>query len=339
MKKTFYSLCFMLCVLSAAPAALAQEDSYPSFDLGGLIFGDAYYVPSHHLEEGDGAAGLFLRRAYLTLDAEFSQHWFARARLEINQDGDFETYEFDGDWKDLYLGVELGRHKVLAGLAPTPTFDLIESIWGARYLARTPMDMQGIASRDTGISARGPLNASGTLGYRAMWAAPVEFGKESNPNDRLMAAVSWSPRNELTFDFYIDFEDRDEHHDRTTVQAFVGYDTDPLRWGLQYSKQDRQDDPSLELASGFVAVGMGEKSSLIGRIDRIIEPSPRGDDISYIPFDPSAPATMYIGAWEYRLLPNLTLTPNFIVIDYDRNEEGQQPETDVHLRLTAYFKF
>ena len=172
-----------------------------------------------------------------------------------------------------------------------------------------------------------------------MWAAPLEFGAESNPNQRLMGAVSWSPNANWTVDLYADHEDRDGPHNRSTLQAFVGYDTDPLRFGLQYSNQDRQDDPPLELASGFIVAALGEKSSLIGRIDRLIETSPRGDGISYIPFDPSAPATMYIGAYEYRWLSNLTLTPNFVLIDYDRDDNGNQATTDLHLRLTAYFRF
>ena len=317
----------------------AEEGYFPSFDFGGLVFGDAYYVPSHHLEEGDGAAGLVMRRAYLTLDTTFSDRWFARARLEFNQSGEFETYEFEGDWKDLYLGMKLGRHQVIAGLTGTPSFDLIEKIWGARYLMRTPADLQGIASRDTGLFAKGPINASGTLAYRAMWAAPLDFGAESNPNARVMGAVSWSPGKKLTFDFYADYEERKGAHDRTMLQAYMAYQAELVRWGLQYTNQDRQEDPPLELASGFVAAKLGEKSSVIGRIDRLIEPSPRGDGIAYIPFDPSAPATMYLAAYEYKLKPNLTLTPNFIVIDYDRNDEGQQPRTDFYLRLTAYFRF
>ena len=339
MKKQILSLLFLSATVSAASSVFADETAYPEWDFSGLIFGDAYYVPSHHLEEGDGAAGLVMRRLYLTLDVDFNETWFARARWEHNQDGHFETYEFDGDWKDLYLGANMGRHTVIAGLTGTPTFVVIEKIWGARYLARTPMDMQGVASRDTGIFVKGPLNSSGSLSYRAMWAAPVSFGKESNENNRMMLALGWKPNDNLTFDFYTDFEDLGDSRERTTIQAFAGYQMDLLRWGLQYSKQERDMEPNLELASGFVAAAMSEKSSLIGRIDRIIEPSPKGNNISYIPFDPSAPATMYIGAFEYKWLKNLTLTPNVIVIDYDENDEGVTPETDVHLRLTAYFRF
>ena len=43
-----------------------------------------------------------------------------------------------------------------------------------------------------------------------------------------------------------------------------------------------------------------EELGLVGRIDRLIEPSPRGNDIDYIPFDPSAPATLYLAAFEHQ---------------------------------------
>lgn len=41
------------------PVAAAGDDNLPSFSVGGLLFGDLYYVPSHHSDEGDGAAGAF----------------------------------------------------------------------------------------------------------------------------------------------------------------------------------------------------------------------------------------------------------------------------------------
>ena len=339
MNKFAFTLLFILLAFGGPGAAAGQETSYPAFDVSGLVFGDAYYVPSHHLEEGDGALGAWIRRAYLTFDVDFSDNWFGRVRGEVNQDGEFETYEFTAQFKDLYLGANLGRQQLLLGLSPTPTFDVIERIWGARYLLRTPMDLQGVASRDTGVSLKGPLNATGTLSYRLMWGAAVEFSNDGNPNERLMGALGWSPNKKWTFDFYLDFEDRGQGKDRTTLQAFAAYETESLRWGLQYSRQDRQQDPGIDLASAFLVADIDERSSLIGRIDRLFDPSARGNDIDYIPFDPSAPATMYVGAYEYRLKPNLTLTPNFILIDYDRNDEGQQPRTDFFVRLTAFFRF
>ena len=141
MKLIAFACIGLLATFGPSQAALAEDTDFPDFDFKGLIFGDAYYVPSHHLEEGDGAAGLVMRRAYFTMDVDLSDNWFGRARIEVNQSGEFETYDFEADWKDLYLGVDLGRHRLIGGLTATPTFDLIEGIWGARYLARTPMDL------------------------------------------------------------------------------------------------------------------------------------------------------------------------------------------------------
>ncbi len=92
------------------------------------------------------------------------------------------------------------------------------------------------------------------------------------------------------------------------LQGFVARETEDLRWGLLYAKQDRGEDPPLELASAFLGVKLDERNSVIGRIDRLIEPSPKGDGISYLPFDPSAPATMYLAGYEFRPRSSLTQT-------------------------------
>jgi hypothetical protein len=344
------ALTWLLCGVAATlcgplPAAAGdpEPEPKPAFSVGGLLFGDLYHVPSHHSEAGEDATGLVVRRAYLTFDAEFSEPWFGRLRFEANQSGEFETYTFDADFKDLYIGRRLGRQKLLAGLAPTPTFDLLESIWGLRYLEKTPMDLQGVASRDTGLSLQGPLNAAGTLGYRAMYAAPVDFGNDGNDRERWMGALSWRPAGHgagrWTVDWYADYEALDGPHDRSIRQVFVAWQSDELRWGLQYSDQDRQDDPPLELASAFLVGAVSERWSLFGRVDRLLEPSPKGDDIPYVPFDPSARATAWWVGAEFRLRPKVALTPNVIVTHYDHNEQGIRPDTDVYLRLTLFVDF
>lgn len=323
-------------LLGAVAPALGDD---APLRLGGLLFGDAYHVPESHLEAADGDTGLVLRRGYLTLDIAPSDRWFGRARLEINQAGNFVDDDFDTGLKDLYLGYRAGRHKVLAGLAPTPTFDLVEKAWGLRYLARTPMDLQGVASRDTGVYAAGPLNASGTLAYRAMWAAAVDFGKDGNPNDRAMAALTWKPDARWTLDVYADHEPREGPRDRRTWQVFAAREGERLRWGLLYANQDREDDPPLELASVYAVASLGEKDSAFVRVDRLLEPSPKGDDIDYLPFDPSASATALFAGWERRLGEHLRLAPNAVLIRYDRAADGTRPETDVHLRLTLFLDY
>jgi hypothetical protein len=84
---------------------------------------------------------------------------------------------------------------------------------------------------------------------------------------------------------------------------------------------------------------LSERFSLVARFDRLFQPSPAGDNISYIPFSPEAPARLYLGAVEFRVNRRLRLTPNAIIIDYDRDEQGNQPRTDVQARLTMFLNF
>ena len=318
-----------------APASSARADEAEAFEFGGLLFGDIYTIPSHHTEEGEDASGVVIRRVYLTADFDVGEEWWGRARIEINQDGEFESYDFEAEFKDLYLARNFGAHEWIFGLSPTLTFDLIESIWDARYLMRTPMDLQGVASRDTGIAVRGPIGDS-QFSYRVMGGTGAEFGAEAGDGRKWMAALNWTSKSGIEVDLYTDFEKLAGPSDRTTAQVFVGRKSETLRWGAQYSYQDREDDPRLELASAFIVKSVTDNMSVIGRVDRIIEPSPKGDNISYIPFDASAPATMFLSGVEYRFNEKFRLTPNVIWTTYDRNAEGERPTDDLHLRLTLF---
>jgi hypothetical protein len=316
-----------------APAHGGEDDA---FRVGGLLFGDVYTIPSHHTEAGDGASGAVLRRGYLTADFTLGETWYGRGRIEFNQDGEFESYGFEADFKDLYLARKFNGHEFVMGLSPTLTFDLIESAWGARYLMRTPMDLQGVASRDVGLSLKGRLSADGEWGYRAMVGTGIEFGAENGDGRKVMGALTWNASGSFVVDFYLDYERLAGPSDRTTLQVFAGRKTDTRRWGIQYSHQDREDDPRLELASAFLVQSLREPLSLIGRVDRILEPSPRGDNIAYVPFDPTARATMLLAGLEYRFSPVFRITPNVIWTTYDRNDDGVRPDDDLHLRLTFF---
>lgn len=325
-----------VALLAGCAVASAGDDSGDAFRLGGLLFGDLYHIASHHTAAGDGSVGAVLRRGYVTANFDLGEHWHGRARVEVNQDGEFENHSFDTRLKDLYLARKFERRELMLGLSPTLTYDLIESTWGARYLMRTPLDLQGIPSRDTGITLRGPLGHGGRLSYRAMYGSGLEYANQGGGGDKLMGALTWSLASGVQVDLYADYEKRAGNTDRNTWQVFAGRKTDSLRWGLQYSHQDRQDDPKLELASVFVVSAWREELSLIGRIDRLLEPSPRGDGIAYVPFDPGARATMTLAGVEYRVSSVFRITPNVIWTTYDRNADGLRPDDDLHLRVTFF---
>jgi len=332
----------LLFLLLIIPSLFFSQEEEKPFDLklNGLLFGDVYYVQKSHIPEANDIGGAVMRRAYLTFDAEYKKKWFSRVRIEANQSGEYQNYNFEAEIKDLFIGYKSENHKFLAGLSPSRTFDLIEDVWEMRYLMRTPMDLQGVSSRDLGLSADGLLSSKLNLSYRAMVGFGSEFGAESGDGLKYMGAISWRPNERLVVDFYADHETLEGQADRTMFQFFVGCKNEELklRWGIQYSNQHRQEEPKLELLSAFVVGRIYKRISAIARVDRILHPSPRGNNISYIPFDPNSKSTMLLAGFEVPVGNYFTFTPNIVTILYDTNEDGHKPTNDLTYRLTIFLK-
>ena len=213
----FVSLTYCIALLAWCAPVFAESDESRTFEVGGLLFGDLYTIPGHHTAAGDGASGFVLRRGYLTANFTLGAAWYGRARIEVNQDGEFETYSFDTRLKDLYLARKLGRQQFVIGLSPTLTYDLIESTWGARYLMRTPLDLQGVLSRDTGITLKGSLTRNGRIGFRAMYGSGLEYANQGGGGDKLMGALTWLLTSGVQIDLYADYEKRTGETDLSLI--------------------------------------------------------------------------------------------------------------------------
>lgn len=335
LRRVIFLVCASLCLHGTPSSA---EDAL-EFDVGGLMFGDLYHLPSHHTPEGDNATGAVLRRIFLTTDVRYGHDWTGRLRFEAFHEGAFENYELSHRIQDLGVGKKLAGHQVSGGLIPTISFDLIEAFWGKRYLMRTAPDMQGIAARDLGISAKGKLNQSGKWSYRAMYGSSETWEADKNPHDKFMGAMTWRPTPDVLFDAYVDHEARPGNFDRSTYQLFAAQQTEPYSLGLLYTYQDRQEDPTLELAALMGVAHFSDKIDLITQVQRLFQPSIKGNDIAYIPFDPSATATNIVAGIEYQLSDHFFITPNIVYTHYGVNPQGVRPEDDLHLRLTFFFNY
>lgn len=340
MRNIFHFLFLFVPFLVHEQDDTANIQQQPKVTFGGLLFGDVYHIPNHHLAiDQKSFTGAVLRRGYLTFNIQHQQ-WFGRLRGELNQDGAFETYSFTANLKDFYVGYKAGNHKLVLGLQPSLTFNVIEDHWGLRYLARTPMDMQGIASREFGISATGPLGQSDKWKYRMMVGDGIYgLNHETGDGNKWMAAVSFLPNKKLFLDFYADYERLPGEIDRSMLQFFGGYKSQDFRAGFQYSYQNRQSDPVLQIFSIYAVTTVWEQTKAIARIDRVIKPSPKGNNISYIPFDPSSPATLLIVAYELPIKQHFYITPNVLLTTYDKLSNSIKPSNDLYLRLTFFVNF
>lgn len=316
-----------------------KASELPNLEFGGFFFGDLYHVPSHHTVEGDGASGAVLRRFLLSADAKFDARWSGRARLEAYHEGAFENYELTHRVLDFGITRVLGDHLLSAGLIPTITYDVMEGFWGKRYLVRTAPDIQGLAARDVGVKLMGPVRPVDGLSYRLMYGSKETWEADKNPFDKTMGAITWRGRAGWLVDAYLDWESRPGPYDRSTRQFLVGKKTDNYTLGIEYTNQDRDQDPDLELATVMGVMRIDDRWSLMAQAHRLFKPSVKGNDIAYIPFDPTAKATNLVAGLEYRFNEHLTLSPNIVWTHYSVNEAGEKPANDVHLRLTFYVNF
>ncbi len=319
-----------------APAAEAKAGK-----LTGLVFGDYYAFLDHHDARFERQNGLWLRRLYLTYDRELSAAWSTRLRLELNSPSLQESQDRLRPYlKDAYLRWDSGRHALVMGLSPTPAYELSESHWGLRHVEKMALDLHRfVETRDTGLAARGKL---GRLGYHAMVGAGAGIRNEVDRDKRGYLALSHEPAPGVQLELYGDFENRADARDVRTLQVFAGWRATGGRAGLLFAHQERgqgagQPDLSLDLLSAWGVGRAGARATWFVRVDRGFQPDPGGASIVYLPFDPRAKSTLFLGGIEFLPIPAVHVTPNLELVRYDGARA--RPESDVAARVTLFWTF
>lgn len=150
--------------------------------ISGYMFGDYYYVVANHNEELEDNNGFWFRRIYLTYDHGLSEDFAVRFRIEMNSAGDFSSQsKLTPVVKDAYLKWKHARHRILVGISSTPTWAVVEKVWGYRSVEKTPLDLQRFgSSRDFGLAIKGSLDQQQRWNYHFMFANGSSNGSENN---------------------------------------------------------------------------------------------------------------------------------------------------------------
>jgi hypothetical protein len=324
---------------------IAQNKS--SINFSGYMFGDYYWIASHHDSEIEHSNGFWFRRIYFTYDHRLSPKLSTRIRLEMNSRGDFSTNSsaLVPYIKDAYLKWKINdHHRLYLGISPPPTFHYIEHFWGYRFLEKTALDLQRWGpSREFGLSLRGDLTSSGNLQYHIMLGNGNGNKSEVNKGKKWMAAVRYFPIQQLVVEVYADWNDNNGRSDWMTYQLFAGYKSKHFRVGGSVSRQIRQepegDDRTLDLASLFAIWQTNTQWAVVVRADRQFDPNPKAASQQYLPFAPDAASVFLLGGVEYRPHPAVHLMPNVEVIYYDTSETGEEYTADIVPRLTFFYVF
>ena len=137
----------------------------------------------------------------------------------------------------------------------------------------------------------------------------------------------------MFLELYADHDDRPGRNDRTTMQAFAGWQRSGNRAGVQYVRQNR-DRLDIDVASVFAVHNIRPNMAAIVRVDRMFDPNPDGDRIPYLPFDPTSKSTLMIGGVDWKLHKRFGIIPNVEWIMYDTDARD-----DIMPRITFYYSF
>lgn len=330
----------------AEKPASAQPPA-PAWRISGLVFGDYYYFAQDHDERFDGQSGFWLRRGYLTYDHNLAPNLATRFRLEVNSNGRMAGGSLTPFLKDAYLRWNYrGAHQAFIGMQPTPTLEVIDGVWGLRYVEKVPADLYRFDStRDLGVGFTGPVNRAGTIRYSALVGNDSGTGSETDGKMavRLSARYDTNPGIFLEGSYW--YADRPMGADRQAVQAFAAYRHARGRVGLNYvwheRKQAANDLPRAEttVVSAFAVLDLKpRKVSVFARLDRAVDP-PADATVDYLPISTASPFTFGLLGAEYRLTSSVFFSPNAEFVRYGTPERPTvaRPRNDVVLRASFHW--
>ncbi len=317
---------------------------YSYGEIKGLMFLDYYYVAQHHLKDIKGQHGFWFRRIYLTYDKSLAPNFKMRFRLEMNSAGDFKTKsKLLPMVKDASLSYKMDKHQLKLGIIPTPTWNNIETYWGYRCLEKTVVNLQKLgAPRDFGLSLQGTLDKNQKISYMVMFGNGQSINSEINKGKKIYGQLGFKPWSGSYFEFYGDYEKQNDNMTYYIYQAFGAYKTSWGRVGFQFTKRFFKQGERIDnwpVFSAFAIIKASESTEIIARYDRVFEPNPKGEEISYIPFSNVASSHLIIGGFSWQAAQNIWLIPNLKYVFYTMPDKGEKPDSDIYFNLTVFFKF
>lgn len=379
--KTSLLFLAVLIVAFAGHSKLYAQDNtapfVPSGKVTGQLFLDYYWkVHADTLLRGStyyaglpkGANAIDPRRIYLGYEYQFSPKISAGflAAYESNYDaqGDRTLYVKNAylKVKDIYKNADL-----VLGDQNTPTFTMMEeNVWGYRSIEKTIADMRGLGkSTDVGVALLGRFDDKGNFGYNVMIGNGTGQKPETNIFKKFYGGLYGKFANQkIIVDLNADYERTqlwfNYDQSKTTLKAFVAYQSTPITVGLTYVTQLGQNgaiatdvanatsDTSTLMPQGFSAFVHGQivpdKLNFFARFDYY---SP---DVNYTNTDVynkgytgGLQENFITAGLDFTPLKNVHFMPNVWIDMYHSQAKGVsgsiENDQDIVARLTVFYKF
>ena len=267
-------------------------------------------------------------------------------------------------WKNIWQGTDL-----VIGQSSTPAYSgTSEKVWGYRSIERTIADIRRTPSFDLGLSLQGSFDKEANYGYDLM----VGNGNGDVPeNDKYKWFYGdlWAKffDKKLTLSLYGDYMrmnwERDWHHSRHMIKAFVGYANDQFALGaegfinkgqkdvvgIRANSSDTLNATSLGLSLFARTKLIPEKLSAFARAD-FFNPDSKYDAAKYLSyqgfssqFEPNTKEKFITAGLDFTPTRNVHLMPNIWYNSYDGQQAhltgAAKHDYDLVYRLTFNYVF
>jgi hypothetical protein len=266
MKKLLLIL-FAMSTLSVYNATAQEKTEFkPSGKPEALIFTDFANVST-----GNASQNKFeITRAYLGYSYNFSPEWSGRAVIDAGNQG-VSGYQYTVLLKYGYLQYAPKNLTLKFGMLQTKSFELLEKIYGYRYIMKVPQDQYGMnSSADLGISAE--YKFSDFVSADAI----IENGEGFKINDvdsvlKVGFGVTLHPVKQITLRGYYDNMTKKSAAQQTAA-LFATYTEKKINLGVSYDYQvdyKLKDGQDWNAVSAFGNYYFSPKADLFARYDNL----------------------------------------------------------------------
>jgi hypothetical protein len=317
-----------ILILGLTSIFLSHLHSQSLTKISGLAYFDYFYNIKNKTISDRDLQGFQFRRIFLTFDFDVTNKLSTRFRLEQeSQKNQNKQFLF---LKDMYFQYKFDEVQLLAGLMPTPGFDVEERYWGYRSVEKVQSDLRGLISiRDIGMALKG--NLSENSNYVVMIGNNSSHGIESDKYKKLYFHLFNQFGNQIgaSFDFHFANGSKNKNSFfskvglyRSTLNYSGGF---TFSYGLKQKFLANNENLSEYGISVFTNYKFLENLKTFLRLD-LYDPDLKAGSDKEITL---------IGGIDYKLDKNLNIIPNIIYNDY----ENRNFQDDLTFRLTFNYQF
>lgn len=248
---------FLLIILGTLMNGLimAQTQEEPKGKLSGVLFGAYFYnvVRDTGINSLKNAAylgeknvnGMTLQRALITYDYKWNSNFSSRIALESDEknftaSSDGKANRFSMYLKDGWVQWRFhSYHALIVGLQATPPYEMMEGVWGNRFLEKTIIDLRGILStRELGVGLKGQFDSTGVVKYHLLIGNNSASKPENDKYKRFYGQVIFSLVSGLSLLIYADYQMQASVRD-TFIRQMVSGDILTNAFSVGYKKKDK----------------------------------------------------------------------------------------------------